>query len=483
MQVLRFGCNLLLTRLLAPKIIGVMALVNLFIQGLYMFSDFGLRQGVVQSPRGDEPDFLNTAWTLQVLRGLVLWACAAVLAWPAARFYDAPALVWLIPLAGTTAVLTGFNSTALFTLSRRLLPARLKLLEIGTYLVGMGTTFALIGVLALRQAGAEADAALQDRQLRTLAAGYLAASVFEMTVSHRLLRGHRHRFRLEPRAARSLFHFGGWIFLSTACTFLGNQADRLVVGKISLDVLGVYHIAAMLVAMPTILTITLGLQLVFPYYSRSLRAGRPIREVYGRVHLVLKAFAGLMASALIATAPSLVECLYDARYHPAGRYAQLLAVAAWFTMLQNSGEIVLLATARTRWLALAQALRLVALPALLVGGYHLGGLPGMIGGFAAAEAVRYMFTSGVVRRLGLPVLRYDIILSGLVFGIGLAVAYLDPLGWGGWPKFARLAGQAITVALLWLLLAGAWRFLRSGPRWTSPPAMVGPEADGAAPRA
>src|SRR5689334_22026434 len=42
LQILRFGSNLILTRLLAPDIFGVMALVNLFIIGLHMFSDFGI---------------------------------------------------------------------------------------------------------------------------------------------------------------------------------------------------------------------------------------------------------------------------------------------------------------------------------------------------------------------------------------------------------------------------------------------------------
>src|SRR5437660_797361 len=61
-QGARFGFNLVLTRLLAPRFFGIMALVDLFIQGLHMFSDLGLRQCVVQSKRGDDPAFLDTAW-------------------------------------------------------------------------------------------------------------------------------------------------------------------------------------------------------------------------------------------------------------------------------------------------------------------------------------------------------------------------------------------------------------------------------------
>src|SRR5262249_46285624 len=102
-QGFRFLSNLLLTRLLAPRLFGLMALVNLFILGLHMFSDFGILQAVIHSPRGDDPDFLNTAWTLQVLRGLALWLGSALIAWPLSHFYGEPALLWLIPVAGLTA--------------------------------------------------------------------------------------------------------------------------------------------------------------------------------------------------------------------------------------------------------------------------------------------------------------------------------------------------------------------------------------------
>src|SRR5205823_683589 len=64
----RFASNAILTYLLDPKVFGLMMLVNVFIVGLHMFTDIGTGLSVIRSPRGDDPDFLNTAWTIQVLR-------------------------------------------------------------------------------------------------------------------------------------------------------------------------------------------------------------------------------------------------------------------------------------------------------------------------------------------------------------------------------------------------------------------------------
>ncbi|MEM9567949.1 MAG: oligosaccharide flippase family protein, partial [Cyanobacteria bacterium P01_E01_bin.34] len=78
-QVLRFASNLILTRLLIPEFFGLMALVNSLRLGLELFSDVGIGQNIIQSPRGEDPLFLNTAWSIQIIRGILLWlACWAI---------------------------------------------------------------------------------------------------------------------------------------------------------------------------------------------------------------------------------------------------------------------------------------------------------------------------------------------------------------------------------------------------------------------
>src|SRR5688572_30143338 len=70
-QVIRLASNLILARLLFPDVFGLMALVNVFIGGLAMFSDIGIGPAIIQNKRGNERTFLNTAWTIQIGRGLM----------------------------------------------------------------------------------------------------------------------------------------------------------------------------------------------------------------------------------------------------------------------------------------------------------------------------------------------------------------------------------------------------------------------------
>ena len=118
-QVVRLGGNLILTRLLFPEAFGLAALVNIALQGLELLSDVGFGQSIVQNKRGEDPVFLNTAWTLQILRGVILSVLCLLLAHPFSLLYEEPILKWLLVVGAGQSLLQGFLSTSLSTLRRR----------------------------------------------------------------------------------------------------------------------------------------------------------------------------------------------------------------------------------------------------------------------------------------------------------------------------------------------------------------------------
>ena len=129
-QVIRLGSSLIMTRLLFPKAYGIMSLVYVVMQGLKMFSDIGIKPALIQHNRGEDPVFINTAWTIQVIRGFGLWLCASILAWPASLWFHEPMLIWCIPVASFSAAISGFNATSLALLNRKLILGRQTLLDL-----------------------------------------------------------------------------------------------------------------------------------------------------------------------------------------------------------------------------------------------------------------------------------------------------------------------------------------------------------------
>ena len=157
-QALRLAANLVLARLLFPEAFGLMALVTVVTVGLSLFSDVGIGPSIAQNSRGDDPDFLNTAWSIQVLRGFGLWAFTLVLAWPMAWFYAAPELLYYLPIAGIGLAIAGFNPTRIETAHRHLLVGRVTLLDLAAQLIGVGSMVLLAwlsgSVIALVLGGA-----------------------------------------------------------------------------------------------------------------------------------------------------------------------------------------------------------------------------------------------------------------------------------------------------------------------------------------
>jgi O-antigen/teichoic acid export membrane protein len=442
MQALRFAANLLLTWLLFREVFGLMALVDVFLQGLHMFSDVGIGSSIVRSKRHDR-DFLDTAWTLQAVRGCVLWCGSCLLAWPVAAFYGVPLLCWLIPSAALTAAVNGFNSTALFTLERRLAQGRLALLQIGSYVAGMAVTLAWLQFV--------------EPTVWALVIGRVVGSVLEMVGSHCLTVGPLNRFRWEAPAVRELVHFGKWIFFGTACTFLADQADRLTVGKLEgTGTLGVYQIAVQLALVPKLLMYALVPKLIFPLYGRAHQDGRGVTAAFRRLHGPAAAFEAFLVTGLISCGPALVRCLFKADYHEAGWMLQLVAVGAWLAMLESTGGAVLWAAGQSRTSAVSNAAKALTVPLLATAGFYLGGLPGLLLGFAAADLVRYAVTAVALHRFGCPVLSYDLPLTALIALTALPSLWLGQWLGGPW-KWLQLGVSVGAVVLTWSgLLLGAW---------------------------
>jgi len=417
-----------------------MTLVNIFVQGLQGFSDVGIGPAIIQSERGDERGFLNTAWTVQALRGMALGAVSALIAWPVALLYAERQLIWLLPIAGLAAVIAGFNSTALFTLNRHLDVGKLTMQSLVSQIVGS----AVMVVLAKLYPSVWA-----------LLAGNLAAALTTLALSHVLLPGTRNRFHWDRTAAKEMMSFGRWIFVSTLLTFLALQADRLIFGKlISLKDLGVYGVAAMMAALPTQAILKLGGVVVFPAYSRAKAAGSDFQDVFDRVRLPLLAGAGLVTTGLVAGGQHVIELLYDPRYHQAGWMLQLLAVSGWFQVMQVTNGSALLALGSPRSVAVTNMVKLAAMVIFVPLGFWRYGLLGGIIGIILSDVLKYVASSFLASRMGLHMLGKDLMLSAFVGATALGMLWVS--GRAQALAHGARAGALVAVGVVAVLTCATW---------------------------
>ena len=464
-NVLRLGSNLILTRLLFPETYGKMALVGIFLQGLQMFSDVGIGPSIIQNKRGEDPNFLNTAWTMQVMRGFAIFICSCLVAWPVSRLYSQPELIMLMPVVGLTAIIGGFNSTSIFTLSRRIDLSKLTLLELSSQ------TMSIVVMVIV---------ALFSPTVWALVAGNIASSVMRLIASHCLESGPKNRLMWDKECAQTLMKFGRWIFVSTVLTFFAGQADRLIFGmQIPIAALGVYGIAVMMAGLPTQAIIKIAGPVTFSVYSRvgKERSVDQFGGVFGQIRYPILIFGGLAVTGLIVTGPALIYGLYDHRYHEAGWMLQMLVISAWFEILETTNGSAVLALGRPGWIATGNAAKLIGLVTFIPLGHLIGahyGQPfrGMMVGLILSETLRYATSAIAIHRQGFGSIKQDMTITGLAALIAagslLIEHELKKVFPGVWTPAIAAAG---CLCIVWAPLV--WRAYRTViPKKASIPSPV-----------
>lgn len=429
-QLLRLGSNLIMTRLLVPEMFGVMALANVILVGLQLFSDFGLGQSIVQSRRGNDPSYLNTVWTAQILRGGLIWLLAlgiglaiyllGMAQWlPAGSAYAAPILPYIIAVLSFNALIGGFASTRLATANRNLALGRITLIELASQVAALTL---MIGW------------ALWDRSIWALVVGSLLASALRVFLSHAILPGEKNFPHWDPEAFREILGFGKWIFLTSILGFLSANGDRLLLGGLTdPTTLGLYATAFFMVsALQEVFSKFIG-NVAFPAFSEVVRERREaLKRTYYKFRLPLDVTTLLATGLLFSAGHLLIQFLYDDRYHAAGHMIEILCIGMFEVRFSLAGQCFM-AMGMPKLLAPIILIRLVALFGLMPLAFNWWGLDGAL--WIAGGSVLFTLPLTIYLKIkhGLFDLRRELTvlpLLGLGYVLGLTLVQAARLlGW------------------------------------------------------
>ena len=353
-QILRLVSNLILTRLLVPEFFGLMALVNTVKIGIELFSDYGITQSIVNNKRGDDPLFLDTAWSLKVIRGFQIWGLSLLLTYPVAQFYSAQdpkgELMILLPLIGFTAVLDGLGSTTLLSWERNIEIRKLMTYEL------ILTAVTLIGLILL---------CWWQPTVWSLALGNVVGSAMHMISSHFVNPSQRNRFRMDREILHEIQNFGKWIAIASSIMFVADQADRFILAKLlSFEKLGIYTIAYTLASIPRDVIRELSGKVIFPAISKQLDLPRSqLREKIVKQRWLLLFGLAVMLAGLTTCGDWIIMLLYQGRNKHWDQYQQatwimpILCSGIWFSVLFYTTSPALMAISKPMYSAQSNFVR------------------------------------------------------------------------------------------------------------------------------
>lgn len=454
MKIIQLAANVVLAQLLSPVHFGLVALGNSLMQGLNKFSELGLRPAILTHERGDEATFLNTAWTLQVLRGAGLWVIATALAWPAARIYEEPFLIALLPVLGAMSLINGFRSTSLITLNRHLDERPQALLELAKSLL---TRIAMVGFAVVYPSP------------WALVTGTVVGILFNVILSHRLDKTFRNRFAWDRQAVGMLINFGIWVTLGTIIAFFNQQIDRLLIPLLdSFGILGIYSVAYMVAHMPQELFATLVGKVMLPVMSQVHRDDHA--RFAERVEKIRKS---IMPAAIFfclgagAAAPYFFGWLYDWDFYEAVWIAPTLVGVTWIRLLNGPANHALLAMGRPRPLMFSALARLIVAGIATPVGFYYAGLGGLIVGMGLSALAGYIWDMVVLSMYKVDFWSLDLRLTGILAAAASLLVSTVVISWEIWPDWQQGITErtllSLSVTGIVLGIIGAWSAYRAWP--------------------
>jgi O-antigen/teichoic acid export membrane protein len=415
-QGLRLVTNIVLAGLLAPEIFGLMLLVNTLRTGTELLSDIGIGQSVVRSPNGDDREFLDTAWTLQVIRGVLLALFIIAAAYPIAELYGRPELTHILLAISPVFLLTGFQSTSIFVVQRKIhLRAR-------AFYDVVSTIFHCAIPITL---------ALFIPSIWALVIGLVAATLLGMILSYFIGERALPRFKWHKNHVLEIVNFGKWIFLSTAVYFAATTYDRLYfVAALPLALAGVYGVSRSFSDVLAQLGQRVGALLVFPKVAamgerRSSEGGR-LRALRRKVLLLVAAATGVAVS----ISDQFILLAYDERYHAGAFMIPILFTSVWFGILSSFSDAMLMGCSRPQPGARANLAKFLILLIGLPWAIAQGDMLYALGGLGMAEIGRWTVLVPAARAEGFVKFRDDALLTAAMFLSAFCAKMV--LGWLGW---------------------------------------------------
>jgi len=302
--------TIVLARVLSPDDFGLFGIALLALSALETFTQTGFQAALIQRKEDVRP-YLDTAWTVQAIRGVALAIILFGIAPYVAIFFGEPNAAPLLRVLGLSMVFQGLTNIGVVFFQKELEFHK-------QFMYMFSGTMADFGVAI--------PAALILHNAWALIFGLLAGNLVRMIASY-FVHPYRPRFKLERAKARELYTFGKWILGSSILVFLVTQGDDILVGKLlGATMLGFYQMAYRISNMPATEITHVISQVTFPAYSRLQDNIPKLREAYLKT-LQLTAFISIpLAGGIFILAPEFTKIFLGEQWMPMVPAMQILAL-------------------------------------------------------------------------------------------------------------------------------------------------------------
>lgn len=214
-----------IARILSPEIIGLFSLVTICLGVTEASTQTGVNLTIVRSKQSVNY-FLNSAWVIAIIRGLVIGIVMIGLGFLLGKFFGQPELVMLVSLTALVPVIKGFINPSIIEMQKELRFFQDTLFRL---LIISAEVILAIGLVVV------------TKSILALIGSMIFAALVEVAASFIFFKD-RPRFVYQQSRGEEILAGAKWLSFSALFDYLNENLDNFLVGKlIGLRGLGLYH--------------------------------------------------------------------------------------------------------------------------------------------------------------------------------------------------------------------------------------------------
>lgn len=316
--------SVIMARLLLAEDFGLFGMALTVVAALSALTSIGLDISVIKTKFKSDLELakhLDTLWTVDLIRRLLIALLMLVIARPAAKFYGEARVYELLLVLSLFPLIQGFQNIGLLMHRKEVNFKQIVWLELLTNLLTAIATIALV---------------LWTRNVWALVLSQLISALIGVALSY-LFHPYRPHPRLDKSSLRLALDFGKYAFLLGMINYVMSMADNVLVGKLySAAILGTYVIAYNLAVLPLH---GLGMAIVnvtFPAYAEiaggEMAGGelKRLERAFVRVFATSSTLLTLTTALLLLLGDEIVVFLYGNKWAAAGTILRILALLVFF---------------------------------------------------------------------------------------------------------------------------------------------------------
>ena len=364
----------ILARLLVPEDFGLVTLAATSVAIANAFTEFGPEQYLISHQDSKRAEY-DTAWTMQILRGLIIASLMVLFAERISNFFHEPRLADTLIVMSLGILLRSFANIGVVDFRKKLNFQKdfqlLLIPRLVSFFVTIGLALTLKNYWAL---------------IWGLMSGHVAYTVSSYAM-------HNFRPKLGISAFGKLFGFSKWVFANSILQFLIYKFDTFLLGRmLGTRILGLYSVSFEISTLATSEVAAPIRRAILPGYSKVSGDPQALRGLYLDVFALTIMLTVPAAVGIMATSDLIVFTLLGDKWADAIPIIEIVAISGALQSIGSGAGPLFLAAKCPRHITIIMICTITVQIPLMIWALNEAGVIGVAWALVATWAWRQLLT-------------------------------------------------------------------------------------------